>query len=54
MQRALQLSSLSTLNVELDVAQLFLERIYLFQERFTLSSFNCHPHIDDPAMLTYR
>jgi hypothetical protein len=23
-------------------------------ERFTLSSFNCHAHIEDAAMLTYR
>lgn len=28
---------------------------FLFsRDRFTLSSFNTHPHLDDPALLTYR
>ncbi len=28
---------------------------FLFSgERFSLSSFNCHPHLDEPSLLTYR
>jgi hypothetical protein len=28
---------------------------FLFSgERFTLSAFNAFPHLDDPALLTYR
>src|SRR5260370_27019341 len=54
MQRALQLSSLITLNVSwMSLNSSWSEFIYS-RERFTLSSFNCHAHIDDPAMLTYR
>jgi broad specificity phosphatase PhoE len=54
MQRALQLSAESTLNVSwMSRNSAWSEFIYS-GERFSLSSFNCHAHIDDAAMLTYR
>ncbi len=54
MQRALQLSPRETLRVA------WMSRIcsyseFLFSgERFTLSAFNAHPHLEDPSLLTYR
>jgi broad specificity phosphatase PhoE len=54
MQRALQLSPESTLEVSwMSRNSSWSEFIYA-AERFTLSSFNSHGHIVDPAMLTYR
>jgi broad specificity phosphatase PhoE len=54
MQRALQLSAESTLNVSWMSRNSSWSEFIYSGERFTLSSFNCHAHIDDPAMLTYR
>jgi broad specificity phosphatase PhoE len=54
MQRALQLSADSTLNVSWMSRNSSWSEFIYSGERFTLSSFNCHPHLDDPAMLTYR
>jgi broad specificity phosphatase PhoE len=54
MQRALQLSAGSTLNVSWMSRNSSWSEFIYSGERFTLSSFNCHPHLDDPAMLTYR
>jgi len=54
MQRALQLSAHSTLNVSWMSRNSSWSEFIYSRERFTLSSFNCHPHLDDPAMLTYR
>jgi len=54
MQRALQLSAESTLNVSWMSRNSSWGEFVYSGERFTLSSFNCHPHLDDSAMLTYR
>jgi broad specificity phosphatase PhoE len=54
MQRALQLSAGSTLNVSWMSRNSSWSEFIYSAERFTLSSFNCHAHIDDAAMLTYR
>jgi broad specificity phosphatase PhoE len=54
MQRALQLSPESTLNLSWMSRNSSWNEFIYSGERFTLSSFNCHAHIDDPAMLTYR
>ena len=54
MQRALQLSAQSTLNVSWMSRNSSWSEFIYSGERFTLSSFNCHAHIDDPRMLTYR
>jgi broad specificity phosphatase PhoE len=55
MQRALQLSAENTLQMTwMSRNASWSEFLYSGGERFTLSSFNCHPHIEDPAMLTYR
>jgi len=54
MQRALQLSAESTLNVSWMSRNCSWSEFIFSGERFTLSSFNCHAHIDDAAMLTYR
>ena len=54
MQRALQLSADSTLDVSWMLRNSSWSEFLYSGERFTLSSFNCHPHLDDPAMLTYR
>ena len=54
MQRALQLSAESTLNVSWMSRNSSWSEFIYSGERFTLSSFNCHAHIDDGAMLTYR
>jgi broad specificity phosphatase PhoE len=54
MQRALQLSAESTLNVSWMSRNSSWSEFLYSGERFTLSSFNCHAHLDDAAMLTYR
>jgi broad specificity phosphatase PhoE len=54
MQRALQLSAESTLNVSWMSRNTSWSEFIYSGERFTLSSFNCHAHIDDATMLTYR
>jgi broad specificity phosphatase PhoE len=54
MQRALQLSPERTLNVSWMSRNSSWSEFLYSGERLTLSSFNCHAHLSDPAMLTYR
>jgi broad specificity phosphatase PhoE len=54
MQRALQLSRESTLQLSWMSRNSSWSEFLYDAERFTLSSFNSHGHIGDPAMLTYR
>ena len=54
MQRALQLSAENTLSVSWMSRNSSWSEFLYSGKRFTLSSFNCHPHLDDPAMLTHR
>jgi broad specificity phosphatase PhoE len=54
MQRALHLSSEKTLQVSWMSRNCSWSEFLYSANRFTLSSFNVHPHLDDPAMLTHR
>ena len=54
MQRALQLSPESTLQVSWMSRNCSWSEFLYTAQRFTLSAFNVHGHINDPAMLTYR
>jgi broad specificity phosphatase PhoE len=54
MQRALELSPEKTLQVSWMSRNSSWSEFLYAAERFTLSSFNVHGHIADPAMLTYR
>jgi broad specificity phosphatase PhoE len=54
MQRALQLSPERTLNVSWMSRNSSWSEFLYSGERLTLSSFNCHPHLADAAMLSYR
>jgi broad specificity phosphatase PhoE len=54
MQRALNLSDESTLGVSWMSQNSSWSEFLYGADRFTLSTFNSHPHIEDPAMLTYR
>jgi broad specificity phosphatase PhoE len=54
MQRALLLSTESTLQVSWMSRNSSWSEFLHSDNRFTLSSFNAHGHIDDPTMLTYR
>jgi len=54
MQRALQLSPETALQVSWMSRNSSWSEFLYDAERFTLSSFNSHGHIADPAMLTYR
>jgi|SRR5271156_5328508 broad specificity phosphatase PhoE len=54
MQRALRLSPETTLQVTWMSRNSSWSEFLYSAERFTLSSFNSHAHIRDPAMLTYR
>jgi broad specificity phosphatase PhoE len=54
MQRALQLSPERTLQVSWMSRNSSWSEFLYDAERFTLSSFNSHGHIVDPAMLSYR
>ena len=55
MQRALHLTAEDTLQMTwMSRNASWSEFFYSGGERFTLSSFNCYAHIEDPAMLTYR
>jgi len=54
MQRALQLSPKSTLQVSWMSRNTSWSEFLHDAERFTLSTFNTYTHIVDPAMLTYR
>jgi broad specificity phosphatase PhoE len=53
-QRALHLSPESTLQMTWMSRNSSWSEFLYSAGRFTLSSFNIHGHIDDPAMLTYR
>jgi len=54
MQRALQLSPESTLQVSWMSRNSSWSKFLYSKSRFTLSSFNSHGHIEDSAMLTHR
>jgi broad specificity phosphatase PhoE len=54
MQRALNLSPQRTLQVSWMSRNCSWSEFLHSGERFTLSAFNAHPHLDDAAMLTYR
>jgi len=54
MQRALRLSTESTLQVSWMSRNSSWSEFLYSDNRFTLSAFNAHGHIDDPTMLTYR
>jgi broad specificity phosphatase PhoE len=54
MQRALNLSDEATLGVSWMSQNSSWSEFLYSTNRFTLSSFNSHAHIEDPAMLTYR
>ena len=54
MQRALRLTTESTLQVSWMSRNSSWSEFLYSDNRFTLSAFNAHGHIDDPAMLTYR
>jgi broad specificity phosphatase PhoE len=54
LQRALDLSQENTLKVAWMARNCSFTEFLFSGERFTLSSFNELPHIDDPALVTYR
>jgi broad specificity phosphatase PhoE len=54
MQRALDLSSEKTLQVSWMSRNCSWSEFLYSADRFTLSSFNVHAHLDDPALLTHR
>ena len=54
MQRALHLSSEKALQVSWMSRNSSWSEFLYSAERFTLSAFNVHGHLDDPAMMTYR
>lgn len=54
LQRALDLSSENTLKVAWMARNCSITEFLFSGERFTLSSFNAFPHLDDPSLLTYR
>ncbi len=54
MQRALQLSPESTLQVSWMSRNSSWSEFLYSADRFTLSTFNVHGHLDDPEMLTHR
>jgi broad specificity phosphatase PhoE len=54
MQRALNLSQEKTIRVAWMARNCSFTEYLFSGERFTLSSFNVFPHLDDPSLLTYR
>ena len=54
MQRALNLSPQHTLQTSWMSRNCSWSEFLYSGERFTLSAFNAHPHLNDAAMLTYR
>ena len=54
LQRALSLSPGNTLKVAWMARNCSFTEFLFSGERFTLSSFNALPHLDDPSLLTYR
>lgn len=53
-QRALNLTARNTLGVLWMSRNCSYSEFLFSGDRFTLSSFNAFPHLDDPALLTYR
>ncbi len=53
-QRALNLSALETLRVAWMARNCSYSEFLFSGERFTLSTFNSFPHLDDKSLLTYR
>lgn len=53
-QRALHLSALDTLRVAWMARNCSYSEFLFSGERFTLSTFNSFPHLDDKSLLTYR
>jgi hypothetical protein len=54
MQRALHLSSEDTLKTMWMSRNCSYSEFLFSGDRFTLSSFNAFPHLDDAGLLTYR
>ena len=54
MQRALHLSAQDTLQVAWMSRNCSFSEFLFASDRFTLSSFNSFPHLDDDSLLTYR
>jgi len=54
MQRALELSPQNTLKVMWMARNCSFSEFLFSGDRFTLSSFNELPHLDDPGLITYR
>jgi broad specificity phosphatase PhoE len=53
-QRALELAPQMTLRIAWMARNCSFTELLFSGERFTLSGFNAFPHLDDPAVLTYR
>ena len=53
-QRALHLSAPDTLGIAWMARNCSFSEFLFSEERFTLSSFNAFPHLDDESLLTYR
>ena len=54
LQRALATTDQTALEVAWIVHNGSISEFLFSRNRFTLSTFNTHPHLDDPALLTYR
>lgn len=54
LQRALELSNENTLKIAWMARNCSFTEFLFSGERFTLSSFNELPHLDDPSLITYR
>lgn len=54
LQRALELSPENTLKVAWMARNCSITEFLFSRDRFTLSTFNAFPHLDDPSLLTYR
>ena len=53
-QRALELAPQMSLKIAWMARNCSFTDLLYSGDRFTLSSFNAFPHLDDPAVLTYR
>jgi hypothetical protein len=54
MRRALHLSAEDTLRLTWMSRNASVSEFLASGERFTLSTFNAHPHLDGDGLLTYR
>jgi broad specificity phosphatase PhoE len=54
MRRALNLSHVDTMRLTWMSRNASFSEFLSSRDRFTLSAFNAHPHLDDDALLTYR